>query len=143
MAKKQQSKDDLILSLKEEINSEKKELEKSSNYKYKTNCIFKINNTTSINLHAANLKELLVLLSSLRSMQTEHNIIFGESNFSLDGYMIEDWISDTISKIKLTRIKERKTKLENLESRLYSLLSQDKKVDLELDEIKKSINVKN
>lgn len=56
-------------------------------------------------------------------------------SFSVSGYHVQDWITDLKSKFEIMNRKEEEQKLKTMETKLYKLLSDDKKVELELDEI--------
>jgi hypothetical protein len=64
----------------------------------------------------------------------------GVSEFLMDGYTIQEWISDIKSKLEVLAQKNEESNLRMLESKLSMLLSEDKKTELELDAIANLLN---
>ena len=58
---------------------------------------------------------------------------------NISGYNISEWIEDIKNKLEALTVKQEETKLRQMEIRLTQLLSEDKKVELELEEIVKSL----
>jgi hypothetical protein len=61
--------------------------------------------------------------------------------YSISGYSVEDWISDIKFKFDILCRKEEENKLKVMETKLHQLLSSDKKVELEIDEIMSQLNL--
>ena len=59
--------------------------------------------------------------------------LLGECNFS--GYNVRDWMYDVQLKLEILSFSEEERKLKTLEQKLDDLLSNDKKIELELDSI--------
>ncbi|HBG3789828.1 TPA: hypothetical protein KRH32_000108 [Clostridioides difficile] len=51
------------------------------------------------------------------------------------GYDVQDWIDDIKSKLDILTINEERSKLEEMEIKLMELLSNEKKVELEINKI--------
>ena len=51
------------------------------------------------------------------------------------GYSIDDWITDIKNKFDVTKTKAEIYNLKTMESKLNELLSEDKKTELEIDDI--------
>ena len=62
-----------------------------------------------------------------------------EEEFKISGFSTNDWITDLKAKHLLIGKKEEEEKLNKLETKLHNLLSQDKKIELEIDDISKEI----
>ena len=58
-----------------------------------------------------------------------------EQYFSISGYTITDWLSDTNSRFDILSVKDEERKLKEMEDKLDKLLSDDKKTELELKNI--------
>ena len=56
-------------------------------------------------------------------------------NLEIAGYNIEEWIADIKSKIEIFEYKKKESELKVLEAKLDKMLSDEKKTELELDEI--------
>ena len=54
---------------------------------------------------------------------------------TISGFSLADWIEDVSGLIEAKTIREEKTKLDKLEKQLDSLLSSDKRTELEIDAI--------
>ncbi|WP_207306222.1 hypothetical protein [Clostridioides difficile] len=53
----------------------------------------------------------------------------------MSGYDVQDWIDDIKSKLDILTINEERSKLEEMEIKLMELLSNEKKVELEINKI--------
>ena len=56
-------------------------------------------------------------------------------DFVISGYSIDDWITDIKNKFDITKTKAEIYNLKTMESKLDELLSEDKKAELEIDDI--------
>jgi len=137
MEKKQFTNDELVLQLKEKLAIKEKELEQFKvRFAPKTNCriiIFDI----SYNLHVLNKTQLIQLLAYLQS-QKQGLISFDPmylTNFSIEGFHINDWIVDINNKIQECLQKDKQKEYDLVKKKLDNLLSTDKKTELELNEI--------
>ena len=130
MAKKNDAK---ILQLKEAIKNKKALIKRTENFNPKTNCVFNLHGG-SYNFNVCTTEQLVYLLVSLNSLQeSAENLKIND--FSMNGFLVEDWISDIQNKLAAKSRKEEKQKLEKLEEKLHKLLSEEKKIELELEEI--------
>lgn len=57
------------------------------------------------------------------------------SDFEISGYSVTAWIKDIKSKLEVSDLKKEESDLKKMESKLDKLLSDDKKTELEIDEI--------
>jgi hypothetical protein len=73
--------------------------------------------------------KLNVYALSMKSLKIE--------TLNISGYSIDDWMTDIKLKLDILAQKEEEGKLKALESKLATLLSNDKKTELELDSIEK------
>lgn len=135
-----------ILKVKEIIAEKKKKIEKmSTTFAAKTNCVLELKGRKPCNFHVAKKSELLEIVRELLLIQKGNELVknaefnFEEEDFFIGGFPVEDWLDDIKAKIDTLSIRDEKTKLDELEKRLHDLLSDDKKVELELDEIKKMV----
>lgn len=122
--------DKLILQLKKEIEQKKSLLAKSDKFIPKTNCSLTLFGI-KYNLHVQTSNQLLFLKAFL--------IFLNSPDLILEGYKVEDWIKDIEVKYSILNIQSEKNRLKVLENKLYSLLSNDVKVSLEIEDIMKSI----
>lgn len=122
--------DKLILQLKKEIEDKKSLLAKSDKFIPETNCSLTLFGI-KYNLHVQTSNQLLFLKAFLTSLNSPE-LIF-------EGYKIESWIRDIEVKYSILNIQSEKDRLKALEDKLYTLLSNDVKVSLEIENIMKSI----
>ena len=59
----------------------------------------------------------------------------GMSDFEISGYGVTAWIKDIKSKLVVSSLKKEEADLKKMEGKLDKLLSDDKKTELEIDEI--------
>ena len=62
------------------------------------------------------------------------------NNLEISGYYASEWIVDIKSKIEIITYKEKEKELKVLEAKLDKMLSDEKKTELELDEIAALLN---
>lgn len=59
----------------------------------------------------------------------------GMDDFEISGYSVISWIKDIKSKLEISNVKKQQSDLKAMERKLDKLLSDDKKTELELDDI--------
>ena len=62
------------------------------------------------------------------------------TSLEISGYNIAEWITDIRCKIEIFEYKKTEAELKTLESKLDKMLSDEKKTELELDEITALLN---
>lgn len=125
--------DDRILELKEKIEEKKQELSgKNTRFVPVTNCIIELDGMTN-NLHTCDSDKLALLLVKLNLYKKEAENL--DIDFVISGYSIDDWITDIKNKFYITKTKAEIYNLKTMESKLDELLSEDKKAELEIDDI--------
>lgn len=128
------SNDKRILALREQIQIKKDKLGKSLRFAPVTNCSIEIDGTR-YNIQVLNREQLIALLVKLNSYKLSAKELNLLDDYIIGGYNVEDWISDIQSRITILSRKEEEGQLKALETKLSKLLSEDKKVELEIDEI--------
>lgn len=125
--------DDRVLQLKRIID-EKKENLKSCKKTFLpiTNCIFDLDGQ-KYNLNVLQFDELQLLLVKLNMYLT--SAVSLNISLMISGYSINDWIKDTNDKLDVLEFRKKETELKALENKLNKMLSDEKKTELELDEI--------
>lgn len=124
--------DNKIITLKEQIKLKKEKLDSIKKFTPKTNCILNWNDK-KINIQVLKKNELILLASMLHSYNmSSKNLGF---NLVMSGYDVQDWIDDIKSKLDILTINEERSKLEEMEIKLMELLSNEKKVELEINKI--------
>lgn len=126
--------DNRIIELKKQIETKRKQLlEKTNRFSPETNCILEFKGTT-YNLNACSAEMLTLLLVEL-NMYIMSAADLGVTLPTLSGYPIEMWMTDIKNKISVLSVKQEESNLKKMEVKLDKLLSDDKKTELELDEI--------
>jgi hypothetical protein len=126
--------DDRILELKKQIEDKRKTIsEKKIRFVPETNCILNMDGMT-INLNVCSDDALVLLLIRLNSYLMSA-VELGMPDFEISGYSVTDWIKDIKSKLEVSSLKKEETDLKKMESKLDKLLSNDKKTEIEIDEI--------
>ena len=85
------------------------------------------------NLHTCDSDKLALLLVKLNLYKKEAENL--DIDFVISGYSIDDWITDIKNKFDITKTKAEIYNLKTMESKLDELLSEDKKTELEIDDI--------
>lgn len=130
--------DEVILGLKKEIEEKKKLLNKESKFNPITNCSILLDGSR-YNIHALNKEGILLLIAKLKSLETALKAVMPEEKLVIEGYGVEDWLTDLRAKFEILNVSNEKTRLQKLEQKLHTLLSIDKKVELEIEDLKNQI----
>jgi hypothetical protein len=126
--------DQRILELKKQIATKKEKLGKTKRFSPVTNCSIELDGIRH-NIQVLTKDQLLLLLVKLNSYQMSTKELELDEELIISGYSLEDWMSDIQSKIDLLSRKDEEKKLKQMEDKLVKLLSEGKKVELEIDEI--------
>lgn len=131
-----QNNDNNIMALKAKIAEKRKELEALPKRVVPiTNCLLVEDNTTT-NLHSCSLDALYSLLVRLNIyVMSAKDLGIDPNDIKLSDYTICDWMADVREFINVKKYRAEKRNLDNMEARLNSLLSEDKKTELEIEEI--------
>lgn len=133
------SNDIKIMKLKDGIKIKKEKLSSIKKFSPKTNCIIELYGVKS-NIQVLGKDSLILLASKLHSYYKSAKELGYELKIS--GYYACDWIDDIKSKLDVLTVKDEERKLEEMERKLTDLLSNDKRVELEIDEIESMLNSK-
>lgn len=124
--------DTKIIELKKQIEEKKEKLKDVKRFSPITKCIINLEGKAQ-NLNVLKKEELILLLVKLNVFKKSADEL--GYPLTIDGYLIQEWMEDIQSKLKLIEYKEEEQKLNALNKKLTTLLSEDKKVELELEEI--------
>lgn len=130
--------DDKILDLKAQIEKKKREIGTVRNFEPSTNCILNIDNV-NYNIHTFSKSQIIHMLVKLNSMMMSAKDLGLEDQLEFNGYNISLWIEDLMKLLNITNIRQEQVKLVQMEKRLTEMLSDNKKIELELDEIMKEL----
>lgn len=123
--------------MKEKIEEKKKQLAQSAKpFTPKTNCSLELAGTR-FNLHVSDKPTLTNILLSLNSMRLSAIDLGMVDIVDACGFKLTDWIDDVKMKLMIVDRKNEEARLKVMEQKLESLMSEDKRVELELEKIVK------
>lgn len=130
--------DDRILELKKQIEVKKKDLsERKVRFLSETNCILELDGN-KYNLNVLDDGALMLLMLKINVyIMSARNLNMPLPAFS--GYTVDLWISDIKNKLAVSGMKKEEVDLKKMETKLDKLLSEDKKTELEIDDIAASL----
>lgn len=121
-----------IIELKKQIEEKKEKLKDVKRFSPVTKCIINLDGKAQ-KLNVLKKEDLILLLVKLNLLKKSADEL--GYPLTIDSYLVQDWMEDIQSKLKLIEYKEEESKLNSLNQKLTTLLSEDKKVELELEEI--------
>lgn len=124
--------DERVLQLKKIIDEKKAELKSVKRFTPITNCVLDLEGQ-KYNLNVLQLADLRLLLVRLNMYLISAKDL--GIKLEIAGYNIDEWITDIKSKIEIFEYKKKESELKALEAKLDKMLSDEKKTELELDEI--------
>ncbi len=129
--------DEKILALKKNIAEKTIELNKSKKLEYRTNLVLHFLGKNLNTLNKEELEQLAIqinmYLMSAKQLKFEYVLY--------SGYILEDWLHDINNKLIAINLKNEQFKLTQMQTRLEQMLSEDKRVELELAELEKSLGI--
>lgn len=131
--------DERILKLRAGIAKKKEELGKISRFTPVTNCSIEIDGQR-FNIHTLQKEQLTTLLVKLNTYLLSAKDLEMELTFEISGFLVTDWMDDVKSKLDILSKKDKEKELKAQEELLSQLLSERKKVELQLDAIESMLN---
>jgi hypothetical protein len=132
--------DQRILLLKKQIEDKKAQLNKSLRFTPITNCSIEVEGVR-YNIQVLTREQLIMLMIKLNLYQMSAKDLNILNEFNICGYSVQDWIIDIKAKIDILSRKEEEKSLKAMEDKLIKLLSDGKKVELELNEIESILKI--
>lgn len=126
--------DDKILLLKKQIEAKKEELGKPARFAPITSCSVELDGTR-YNLHAASKEQLIFLLCKMDLLTAAAENVGYPGQCMVSGFSTVDWATDIQNKLLSIGWKDMEANLKAMEAKLDKLLSEDKKTELELEQI--------
>ena len=138
--------DILIKKMMEKVEEQKENLGIKERHVLKTNGIFKYENGSYFNINTVSDPTIFVVaLSYLLEKKLCFNdacVRLGVSEeYKHDGYSIEDWEEDFINKINVIKYEKNKKKLEDTKKKLSTLVSEEARTEMELENIKEALGL--
>jgi hypothetical protein len=126
--------DERILELKKQIQVKKDKLGKAKRFTPITNCNLELNGVR-VNIQTLKKKQLVEALVNLNSLLLSAKDLKLENEFEIGGYKLEEWMEDVKARLDMLSRADEQRALKLMEDKLSLLLSERKKVELEIDEI--------
>jgi len=142
MAKKN---DALVGQLLKKVEEKKAQIQKIKNPSFKTNLSLPIDGTsTRINLNVASPELLFRILVDLETRIEKSSGVAEKYDLVFDnawhGFTLEDWRDDVVLKIRQNQAQRQVNELREVEKKLNSLMSEDKRTNLELEKLSELLN---
>lgn len=138
--------DDTIKNLMNKVAEKKATLGAKPKVSWKTNAVFKYDSNNYFNLNTISDTKTLVEALSFLIMRQTNNVKAAEllgvevSEFEWAGYTISDWTEDFKTRTSVIKWEAEKNKLNALESKLASLVSEEAKTEMALEDIAKMLS---
>ena len=126
--------DSKIITLKNQIAEKRKQIDKIKKFTPITNCSIEVDGIRS-NIQVLTKEQLIALVIKLNSYVSSAKELELLDEYIISGYKAEDWIADIKSKLDIVSRKDEERKLKDMEEKLDRLLSNEKKTELEINEI--------
>ena len=131
--------DEKILKLKEQIEEKKKSIKPKLFGEARTNYSLQWRGER-LNLNAMDKDTLSLLACDIQALIYASDMIearYGKplTDTTVSGYPLSSWLYDILGKLEKVQMKEEESKLKQMEGLLNNLLSNDKKVELEIKKI--------
>ena len=126
--------DSKIITLKNQISEKRKQIDKIKKFIPITNCSIEVDGIRS-NIQVLAKEQLIALVVKLNSYVTSAKELGLLDEYTISGFKTEDWIVDIKSKLDIVSRKDEERKLKDMEEKLDRLLSNEKKTELEINEI--------
>jgi hypothetical protein len=131
--------DQRILLLKKQIEEKKNKLNKLQRFSPATNCTVELDGIR-YNLHTLSSKDSLInLMVRINLYRISAKDLGVQNEYLISGFSPEEWLTDIKAKLGILSQKQEEANLKQMEDKLTQLLSERKKVELELDQIESLI----
>jgi hypothetical protein len=130
--------DERILELKKQIAEKKEKIGKIGRFTSVTNLSLELDGAR-FNLNVLDKEKLQQMLIKLTSYVISARTLKLE-DVLYSGYTLNDWITDITSKLDILSKKDEERKLAQMEAKLSKMLSDEKQIELELDEMASFLN---
>ena len=133
--------DNTILVLKDKLKKKRAELGTEPKFTPVTTCVFTLYGE-KVNIHTLDNSRVLFYIAQFRAMidAVGDYVDAHPEDIIIDGFNIVEWHDDLLQRFAYIQYMNKLKELTALEHKLDKLLSADKKVELELDDIAKLLN---
>jgi hypothetical protein len=126
--------DKKIMELKQQIAEKKVKLEGINRFVPVTNCSLELDGQR-YNLNTLQKEQLIQLMIKVNLYSISAKDLKLDEDYIISGYKPEEWITDMKAKLNVISKKDEERKLKAMEEKLDRLLSDEKKTELELNDI--------
>ena len=126
--------DKKIMELKKQIAEKKVKLEGINRFVPVTNCSIEVDGQR-YNLNTLQKEQMIQLMVRINLYRISAKDLELTEEFNISGYKPEDWITDLKARLDILSKKDEERKLKAMEEKLDRMLSDEKKTELELDDI--------
>jgi hypothetical protein len=126
--------DKKIMELKQQIAEKKVKLEGISRFVPITNCSLELDGQR-YNINTLQKDQLIQLMIKVNLYSMSAKNLKLDEDYIISGYKPEEWITDMKAKLNVISKKDEERKLKAMEEKLDRLLSDEKKTELELNDI--------
>lgn len=123
-----------IMELKKQIEDKKGKLNNTGKFVPVTNCSLELDGQR-YNIQVLQKEQLIQLMIKINLYLISAKDLKLEEDYIISGYKVEDWITDMKAKLNILSKKDEERKLKVMEEKLDKLLSDEKKTELELNDI--------
>jgi len=139
----QNSLDEKVNKLFEIVKVKKEQIKKLDRPSFKTNLSLKTFEDGTVNLHAQNRYSLVRYFSYLQREQSsfqQANLLLGTNEiFTNNGFTFDEWTHDFKILVEKVLINDLKKDLADKEKKLNSLLSEDQRRQIQIEELEKDL----
>ena len=136
--------DNAIKDLLQKVEEQKKSLGTKERVSWITNGVFKKGgdffNINTVNDPLVLVEALGFLIVQLEGFDKARFALGVSGDFKWDGYTYNDWQEDFKTRIKIIEYDKKKKVLDATKAKLNSLVSEEARTEMELDDIKKILN---
>lgn len=130
--------DEMILQLKKKVEEQKAELAKLPRTLHPETSTVLRQDTENMNLRVMSVEQLKLLKVKLHTYDmAAADLEIGIDEFTISGFTIDKWMHDIDMQISVLTRAEKEKKLKETEATLNRMLSDDKRTELELQELAK------
>jgi len=129
--------DKRIMELKTQIAEKKEKLSCIDRFKPITSCILPSRDgaRSSVNIHTLTESKIIEIMVDINMRLLSAKDLGVDSDYKIAGFNTTDWIVDLKGRLAEVKRKEEEKKLKLMEDKLTQLLSEDKKTELEIEEL--------
>lgn len=132
--------DEMILELKKQVEEKREKIAKCRTFVSISNCNLELDGQR-FNLRTLKKEQVIHLLVKLNIYRDTSDKLNLTKDYVIGGYHINIWLTDLDNLLENLSIRDEENDLKDMETTLTELLSNDKKVEMQLEKIKNKLKV--